>query len=104
VPAGPTVAYYGTFTADDAAKTLTYRVHAASAPIFNGITPTQHVTLDGGKLVTTGSLVKTPQGNINPINSWRRAKLIALLLGDGRTPKVPQSACCPPDSHRRPPL
>src|SRR4051812_16526827 len=69
VPAGPMVAYYGTFTADDAAKTLTYHVDTASTPIFNGITPTQHVTLDGGKLVTTGSLVKTPQGNINLINS-----------------------------------
>ena len=68
------VACYGTFTADDAAKTLTYHVDTASTPIFNGITRTQHVTLDGDKLVTTGSLVKTPQGDITPINSWRRAK------------------------------
>jgi hypothetical protein len=72
MPAGPMVAYYGTFTADDVAKTLT--LDTASTPIFNGITRTQHVTLDGDKLVTTGSFGQTPQGDITPINSWRRAK------------------------------
>ena len=72
-PIGPMVAYYGTFTADDAAKTLTYHVENASASTFNGVTRTQYVTVTADTLTTKGSPVKTPQGEITPINEWRRA-------------------------------
>ena len=74
VPVGPMVAYYGTFTADDAAKTLTYHVTDASAPAFAGITRGQMITVTADTLITKGSPVKTPQGDITPINEWRRAK------------------------------
>lgn len=74
VPAGPMVAYYGTFTADDATKTLTYHIETASAPAFNGVTRDQHVTVTADTLITKGAPVKTPQGDITPINEWRRAK------------------------------
>jgi hypothetical protein len=73
-PAGPMVAYYGTWTADDAAKTLTFRVENASAPAFNGATRVQYVAVTPDTLITKGSPVKTPQGEITPINEWRRAK------------------------------
>jgi hypothetical protein len=59
-PAGPMVAYYGTFTADDAAKTLTYHVENASAPAFNGITRDQSVTVTSDILITKGSRVAVP--------------------------------------------
>lgn len=73
-PAGPMVAYYGTVTADDAAKTLTFHVENASAPSFSGATRLQYVTVTADTLVTKGSPVTTPQGVITPINEWRRAK------------------------------
>jgi hypothetical protein len=44
-PAGPMVAYYCTWTADDAAKTLTFHVENASAPAFSGATSLQYVTV-----------------------------------------------------------
>ena len=74
VPAGPMVTYYGTFTADDAAKTITIHVEDASAPAFKGATRVQTVTMAADTLILKGSPVKTPQGEITPINEWRRAK------------------------------
>jgi imidazolonepropionase-like amidohydrolase len=73
-PVGPMVAYYGTVTADDAAKTLTYHVEDASAPALKGATRIRYVTITGDTMVTKGSPVKTPQGMIIPIDEWRRAK------------------------------
>jgi len=74
VPAGPMVAYYGTYTADDDTKTLTFRIEAAASPAFNGMTRMQAATLTDDTLTLKGSVVKTPQGDITPINVWRRAK------------------------------
>jgi hypothetical protein len=74
VPLGPMVAYYGTFSADDDTKTLTYHVAAASSPMFNAATRMQTGTLSGETMTTTGSTVNTPQGPITPINVWTRAK------------------------------
>jgi hypothetical protein len=74
VPLGPMVAYYGTFSADDDTKTLTYHVAAASSPMLNSATRMQTVTLSGDTMTTTGSTVNTPQGPITPINVWTRAK------------------------------
>ncbi len=73
-PAGPMVAYYGTVTADDAAKTLTYHVKNASAPVLNGATRIRYVTITGDIMVAKGSPMKTPQGMITPIDEWRRAR------------------------------
>jgi hypothetical protein len=74
VPVGPIVAYYGTFTTDDAAKTVTYHVEEASAPVFSGATRVQSITVTADTLTTKGSQLKTPQGEITPVNEWRRAK------------------------------
>jgi hypothetical protein len=74
VPLGPMVAYYGTFTVDDNTKTLTYHVEAAASPMFNAATRVQMVTLSDDTMTTTGSTVNTPQGQITPINVWKRAR------------------------------
>jgi hypothetical protein len=73
-PVGPMVAYYGTYTVDDAAKTMTFHVENASAPAFSGATRVQSFTVTAETLTTKGSPVKTPQGDITPIDEWRRAK------------------------------
>jgi hypothetical protein len=59
-PIGPMVAYYGTFTVDDAAKTVTFHVENASAPAFSGATRLQYITVTADTLTTKGSPVKTP--------------------------------------------
>lgn len=68
VPAVPMVAYYGTFTADDAAKMLTVHVEDASAPSFRGATRVQSISVTPDDLITKGSPAKTPQGEITMIN------------------------------------
>jgi hypothetical protein len=58
----------------DAAKIVTFLVENASALAFNGATRVQYITVTPDTLITKGSPVKTPQGEITPINEWRRAK------------------------------
>ena len=74
VPVAPMVAYFGTYDVNEDTKTLTYHLGTASTPAFNGITRGQKVTLSGNSLTTVGTPVKTPKGDIIPINEWRREK------------------------------
>jgi hypothetical protein len=73
-PVGPMVAYYGTYTVDEAKKSLTYNIEVASAPTFDKAVRVQTVALSGDVMTTTASPVKTPEGDIIPINEWKRAK------------------------------
>jgi hypothetical protein len=68
------VAYFGTYEVNEGTRTLTYHVGTASTPAFNGVTRGQKVTLSGDSLITVGTPVKTPKGEIIPINEWRREK------------------------------
>jgi hypothetical protein len=74
IPNGPLVAYYGTYTVNDAENMLTYKVEHAANPMFDGAVRTQKVTFKGDLMTTTGSDVKTPQGTITPVNEWKKAK------------------------------
>ena len=74
-PAGPMVAYYGTWTADDLNKKLTFHVENASSPSLSGATRIQRVEeVTADNLITSGLLVTTPEGTIKTLNEWRRAK------------------------------
>jgi hypothetical protein len=73
-PVGPLVAYYGTYTVDEASNTLTWKVEHGASPLFNGATRTQKVTFSGDTMTTTGSEVKTPEGTMIPINEWKKVK------------------------------
>jgi hypothetical protein len=74
IPSGPLVAYYGTYTVNDAENMLTYKVEHATNPKFDGAVRTQKVAFRGDIMTTTGSEVKTPQGTITPVNEWRKSK------------------------------
>ena len=74
VPVGPLVAYYGTYTVNDADSTLTYTVGHATNPSFDGAVRTQKISFKDDAMTTTSSDVKTPQGTITPVNEWKRAK------------------------------
>jgi hypothetical protein len=74
VPIGPVIAYYGTYTVDESTSTLTYNVESSTSPSFDGAVRKQKVVLNGDTLTTTGSPVKTSDGEIIPINVWKRAK------------------------------
>lgn len=74
IPVGPMVACFGTYKVNEDARTLTYYIATSSTTTFNGITRGQKVTLSGASLSTIGTLVKTPKGDIVPIDEWKRAK------------------------------
>ncbi len=74
VPVGPVVAYYGTYTINEADSTLAYTVEHATNPTFDGGVRTQKITFEGDLMTTTASPVNTPQGPITPVNRWKKAK------------------------------
>jgi hypothetical protein len=74
IPVGPVVAYYGTYTVDEANATITYKIDHAASPTFNGADRIQKITFKGDVMVTTGSDVETPEGKMSPVNEWKRAK------------------------------
>ena len=71
-PAGPMVAYYASYTVDEAANTVTMTLLGASAPMFEGATRVQKITFSGDTMTTTGSTVTTPEGPITPVNVWKK--------------------------------
>jgi len=73
-PVGPLVAYYGTFTVDDANNTMTSKIEHAASPLANGTTRVQKVTFDGDTMTWTSSEIKTPEGVMTPINVWKKAQ------------------------------
>jgi Lipocalin-like domain len=73
-PVGPFVAYYGTYTVNEAENVLTLKVDHASSPLFNGSARTQKISFTGDIMTWTGSELKTPEGTMTPVNQWRPAK------------------------------
>jgi Lipocalin-like domain len=73
-PAGPMVAYYGTYTVDEAEGTITYKIEHAGNPLFEGAVRKQKVAFKGDVMSTTGTDIKTPQGMMTPVNEWKKAK------------------------------
>jgi hypothetical protein len=71
-PAGPMVAWYGTYTVDEATNTYTAKIDGASSPAFEGASRGQTVTFQGNTMTTTGSKVDTPEGPITPVNVWKK--------------------------------
>jgi Lipocalin-like domain len=73
-PVGPIVAHYGRYTVDEDAKTLTYYIDTSSTPASNGVARTQSIQVNGDTYITISPPVKLPQGEVNPVNQWRRVK------------------------------
>jgi hypothetical protein len=71
-PAGPMVAYYGSYTVDEAANTFTITIEGASSPAFEGAARVQTITFQGDTMTATGSKVDTPEGPITPVNVWKK--------------------------------
>jgi hypothetical protein len=68
------IAYFGTYSVDEAAKTVTYTAERATAPSFDGVARKASVTLIDDELVQVSAPVTTPRGTANPSIVWRRAK------------------------------
>lgn len=74
IPVGQMVAWYGTYTVDEARKGYTAKIEGASWVPFEGAVRDQTVVFSGDTMTTTGSKVATPEGEITPVNTWRKVK------------------------------
>ena len=74
IPAGPMVAWYGSYIVDEAASTFTVTVEGASSPAFEGAQRVQTISFQGDTMTLTGSKVDTPEGPISPVNVWKKVQ------------------------------
>ena len=68
------VAYFGTYSVDDGAKTITYTAERATIPAFDGLARKATVTVTGDELRQSSAPVTGPQGTFTPQLVMRRAK------------------------------
>jgi Lipocalin-like domain len=68
------VAYFGTYSVDEAAKTVTYAAERATTPNFDGLARKASVTVNGDDLVQASAAIPTPQGSFIPNLVFKRAK------------------------------
>lgn len=75
-PVGRYIAYFGTYTADDTAKTLTFKITRASFPAWDGTEQTRVVSEIGdAKMVyTVAKPIPTDKGPLTPTLVWSRVK------------------------------
>ena len=68
------VAYFGTYTVDDAANTVTYTAERATFPVFDGLARKATVTVSGDELTQKSASVTGPQGTFTPVLIFKRTK------------------------------
>jgi hypothetical protein len=68
------VAYFGTYSVDEGAKTITYTAERATIPAFDGLARKATVTVTGDELRQSSAPVTGPQGTFTPQLVMRRAK------------------------------
>ena len=73
-PAGPAVAYYGSYTVDEAASVITLKTESGVTPVFDGTARPVKFSIKADTLTLTSPEVKTPEGPMVPINEWKRTK------------------------------
>jgi hypothetical protein len=72
-PVGPVVAYYETYTVNEADNTLTWKVEHATTS-FDGATRTRKISIKGDSMTTTAQMLRRRRGTITPVNEWERVK------------------------------
>ena len=74
IPVGPFVAYYGTYTVNEADNTLMIKVEHSGAALQDGSVRTFKISFNGGNMTTTASEVETPEGTMIPVNECKKAQ------------------------------
>lgn len=74
-PVGKMIAYFGTYTVNEADKTVAYKIIGASFPGWDGIEQTRTVSVDAAKLVSKPAApFPSPQGPFTPVVTYSRMK------------------------------
>jgi hypothetical protein len=73
-PVGKLAGYFGTYTVDEAAKTLTYHIERATFPPWDGIDRTAHIAIDTeNEFNQISAPVPGPSGPLIPYLIFKRA-------------------------------
>ena len=74
-PVGKMIAYFGTYTVNEADKTVTYKIVGASFPSWDGIEQTRSISVDASKLVSKPTApIPSAQGPFVPVVTYSRMK------------------------------
>ena len=74
-PVGKMIAYFGTYTINEAAKTLTFKIIGASFPGWDGTDQTRAISVDASKLVAKPTApIPSAQGPFVPVVTYSRMK------------------------------
>jgi len=74
-PVGPMVAYYGTYSINDADKVLTYHIERSSWPNFEGQDQKRIVTISGDEMSYKAQApINSPEGPFVPALEFKRTK------------------------------
>ena len=74
-PVGKMIAYFGTYTVNEADKTLTYKIIGASFPNWDGTDQTRSISADASKLVSKPiAPIPSAQGPFIPVVTYSRMK------------------------------
>ena len=73
-PVGRVVAFFGTYTINEAKNMLTSKISYGSSPLLDGAVRTQEVSFKSDIMVLTASAVQAPAGRMTPIIEWKKAK------------------------------
>jgi Lipocalin-like domain len=74
-PVGPMVAYYGTYSVNDADKVLTYHIERSSWPNFEGQDQKRIVTISGDEMSYKAQApINSPEGPFVPALEFKRTK------------------------------
>ena len=66
VSARKAVAWFGTYTVNDAANTVTFVAERATIPAFDGHPRTASITVNGDQMTVKSAPVKGPNGTFTP--------------------------------------
>ena len=73
------VAYFGTYSVDEGAKTITYTAERATIPAFDGLARKATVTVTGDELMQSSAPVSGPQGTFTPHLVMRPSEIVQFL-------------------------
>ena len=68
------VAYYGSYTVDEARKTVSYTAEHSTSTIMDGLKRTASVILNGDDMTQNSEPIATPRGKLTPQTVFKRGK------------------------------
>lgn len=74
-PVGPAVGHFGTYSVDEADKSLTHHIESSLFPNFEGASRKYSITSIGADVLRLrGTSIPSPQGAFVPVQEWKRVK------------------------------